>query len=223
MIYVFDAGFLYILFDDKARVPRDAKGKLIVDRAQDRIDFLVRTISQKSDNKIILPTPALAEFMLLAAQRYSEYLTIIRRRAIFEIAGFDDPEAVELVEHWLRFGDGKRLKAGSSETWAKLKYDRQIAAIAKTRRAERIYSTDADLRKYAEQLNIKYFGLTDLPLPPTAQEVLPFEEPTDAPKETETVVTAPADIQRSGDRHPQGQARTEGPEEEVEGKDAGKA
>jgi hypothetical protein len=116
----------------------------------------VQTISETRDNKIILPTPALAEFMLLAADRWIEYLTIIRRKAIFEIAGFDDPETIELVEHWLKFGDGKKLKAGTPETWAKLKYDRQIAAIAVTRRVERIYSTDVDLKKFAERLNIKY-------------------------------------------------------------------
>ncbi len=176
MISLFDTGFLYVLFDDRARVPRDAKGKPVVDRAQDRIDFLVQRISAGRDNKIILPTPALAEFMLLAADRWIDYLTIIRRRSIFEIAGFDDPEAVELVEHWQKFGDAKRLKPGTPETWAKLKYDRQIAAIARTHRVQEVYSTDADLRKYANQLNMKFVGLEDLSLPPTTQGLLPFEE-----------------------------------------------
>ena len=170
----------------KARVPRDARGKPVIDRAQDRIDFLVQTIGERRDNKIILPAPALAEFMLLAEDRYADYLTIIRRRAIFEIAGFDDPEAVELVEHWRKFGDRQKLKLGTPGTWAKLKYDRQIAAIAVTRRVERIYSTDQDLRKYAGDLNIKYLALSDLPLPPTAQEPLPFEEPEPIPSPTET-------------------------------------
>ena len=177
MICLFDAGFLHILFDEKARVPRDPKGKPIVDRAQDRIDFLVQTIGERKDNKIILPTPALSEFLLLAEDRYADYLTIIRRRSIFEIAGFDDPECVELVEHWRKFGDHrKKLRPGTSETWAKIKYDRQIAAIAVTRRVDRIYSTDSDLKKYADELQIKYVGLPDLPLPPTSQVPLPFEE-----------------------------------------------
>lgn len=210
MICLFDAGFIHILFDDKARIARDARGKLIVDHAQDRIDFLVQTISEKKDNKIILPTPALAEFMLLAADRWADYLTIIRRRSIFEIAGFDDPEAVELVEHWRKFGDGKRLKAGTPETWAKLKYDRQIAAIARTRRVERIYSTDADLEKYAEQLGIKYLNLPDLVLPPTSpQQELQFEEPD-------------GDIQPSGDGHAENQAGDESAAETADGKEAGK-
>jgi hypothetical protein len=171
VIGLFDAGFIHILFDDRARLPR--KGKQVVERAQERIDFLVQTISDRRD-KIILPSPALTEFMLLASDRYRDYLAIIKRKSVFEIAGFDDPEAIELVEHWNKFGDRKKLKPGTPETWAKLKYDRQIAAIAVTRRVECIYSTDGDLEKYAAQLNIKFCGLADLPAPPSQQVSLPF-------------------------------------------------
>ena len=201
MICLFDAGFLSILFDDKARVPRDAKGKPVVERAQDRIDFLVQTISEKGESKIILPAPALAEFMLLAADRWIDYITIIRRRAIFEIAGFDDPEAIELVEHWRKFGDGKKLKAGTPETWAKLKYDRQIAAIAKTRRVECIYSTDADLEKYAGELEIRFCNLAHLPPPPTKQENLPFDEPDR--EHAQESSAPPAGVQPENQIHPE--------------------
>lgn len=190
MIGLFDAGFIHILFDDRARVPRDSKGKPVVERAQARIDFLVQTISDRKD-KIILPSPALAEFMLLASDRYRDYLTIIKRKAVFEIAGFDDPEAIELVEHWAKFGDGKKLKPRTAETWAKLKYDRQIVAIAATRRVECIYSTDGDLEKYAEQLTIKYCGLADLPAPPSQQPTLPFEEASHETQQDN--VSAPAE------------------------------
>ena len=64
MIGLFDAGFLHILFDDKARIARDKNGNPVVERAQERIEFLVQTMSHRRD-KIIIPTPALAEFMLL--------------------------------------------------------------------------------------------------------------------------------------------------------------
>ena len=175
MIGMFDAGFLHILFDDKARVPRDKSGTPVVDRAQERIDALVQTMSQRRD-KIIVPTPALAEFMLLAVDRWHDYLTIIRRKAVFEIAGFDDPEAVELVEHWQKHGDSKRLKPNTPETWAKLKYDRQIVAIAVTRRVECIYSTDSDLKRFATQLNKQCLNLIDLPLPAPTQTAFPLEE-----------------------------------------------
>lgn len=180
MISLFDAGFLHILFDDRARIPRDKNGVSIIDRPQERIDFLVQTISERRD-KIIVPTPALTEFLLLAADRWSDYLTIIKRKSVFEIAGFDDPEAVELVEHWRKHGDGKRLKANHPATWAKLKYDRQIVAIAATRRVERIYSTDSDLYSFARELNKECFGLRDLPTPPPAQDALALVDSGTAP------------------------------------------
>jgi hypothetical protein len=182
LISLFDAGFLHILFDDKARVPHKKSGELIVQRAQERIDYLVQTMSQRKD-KIIIPTPALSEFMLLAHDRWNDYLTIIRRKSVFEISGFDDPESVELVEHWRKHGDKKKLKANRPETWAKLKYDRQIIAIAATRRVERIYSTDSDLHEFAIELGRQSYDLCDLPLPPPSQAKLPGLETHDKTQE----------------------------------------
>lgn len=194
MITLFDCGFLHVLFDPKARVPiSKTTQKPVVDRAQERIDFLVKTISGRRD-KIIIPAPALAEFMLLASDRWNEYLTIIRRKAVFEIAGFDDPEAVELVEHWLKHGDKKKLKPRTHETWAKLKYDRQIVAIAVTRRVEVIYSADGDIHAFSKQIGVKSLDLVDLPLPPPEQ--LPLKENDAAPTE----VTASGDPERPPDK-----------------------
>ncbi len=168
MIVLFDADFITILFDSKARVPRDPDTKKPIDRGQDRIDFLVQTLSK--NGKIILPAPALAEFMIIA-DNWDQYLTIIRKKAVFEIAGFDLQEATELVAHWKKSGRGKLRRSGV-DTWAKLKYDRQIAAIAQTRRVKAIYSTDNDLHKLAAEMKIDCYGLTDLPLPPPQQLTL---------------------------------------------------
>jgi hypothetical protein len=178
VIYLFDTGFLHLLFDDRAKVPKDRHGKPTVDRIQERIDYLVQTISQRR-GKIVIAAPSLAEFLLLAEEKYADYLTIIRRKSVFEVAGFDDPEAVELAEHWKKHGDRKKLKPNTSDTWAKMKYDRQIVAIAVTRRIECIYSTDKDLHRFAEQLNIKSCDIADLPLPPPRQLHLVGEQPTD--------------------------------------------
>lgn len=130
--------------------------------------------------------------MLLASDQWRDYLTLIRRKSVFEIAGFDDPEAIELVEHCLKTGNGKRLRPNRPETWAKLKYDRQIAAIAVTRRVDCIYSTDEDLRKYAQQLKKAYCGLADLPLPPPTQEPLPLQDRSEEDR-PENVLELPPD------------------------------
>lgn len=177
MINVFDTGFLHVLFDPHARVPTDkGTGEPLVDRAQERIDHLVEVMSHRRD-KIVIPAPALAEFLLLASDKRNEYLTFIRRKAVFEIAGFDDPEAIELVEYTLRISPNKKLKARSPETWAKLDYDRQIIAIALTRRADVIYSLDKTVNRLAGIVGLKCLGLEDLPLPPPKQILLEEVDP----------------------------------------------
>ncbi len=119
MICLFDANFLLILFDPKARVPKDKQTGQPIDRAQERVEYLVQTLT-KERTKIILAAPALAEFMLLAADSWPEYLAIIKRKSAFEIAGFDESEAVALVEFSAKIGKA-RAKQGGIETWAKLK------------------------------------------------------------------------------------------------------
>ena len=57
----------------------------------------------------------------------------------------------------LREGD---LRAGTRSTRAKLKFDRQIVAIARTRSQTTIYSDDHDIATLAEPL-----GLEVIPVP----------------------------------------------------------
>jgi hypothetical protein len=120
----------------------------------------------------------------MAADRRNEYWTIIRRKAVFEIAGFDDPEAVELVEYSLRISPTKKFKARSPETWAKLNYDREILAIALTHRVKAIYSMDNGVHRLPKQLGIKPLGLSDLPIPPPVQ--LNLAEAEGSATDTET-------------------------------------
>ncbi len=198
MIDLFDTGFLLVLFDPKARVPHDkSTGKPVVDRAQDRIAHLVQVMSERR-GKIIIPAPALAEFMFLAADRRNEYLTIMRRKAVFEIAGFNDPEAVELVEYSLRISPHAKLKARTPETWAKLNYDRQIIAIALTNRVDAVYSMDDSVHALAKQVGLTPVGLQDLPLPPPSQiplleDPIPMRsQPAAAPE------TSPSEVKADG-------------------------
>jgi hypothetical protein len=54
---------------------------------------------------------------------------------------------------------------GTSAIWAKVKFDRQIVAIAKVIGATEIYSDDGHVSRLAKQANIKCIGVADLPLP----------------------------------------------------------
>ena len=64
-----------------------------------------------------------------------------------------------------------RKKENPDATWAKLKYDRQIVAIAKVAGATTIYSDDEDIRTIAATANIQVIGIADLPLPAEAAQM----------------------------------------------------
>ncbi|HEV8039027.1 MAG TPA: hypothetical protein VGP62_09200, partial [Bryobacteraceae bacterium] len=58
----------------------------------------------------------------------------------------------------------------------KIKFDRQIVAIAKVEGADAIYSTDPDVSKHAQKVGIKCLGIADLPTAPSVQEELSYDE-----------------------------------------------
>lgn len=70
-------------------------------------------------------------------------------------------------------------RGGNPEaTRAKIKFDRQILAIAIVEGATAVYSDDADVRGYATEAGLDAYALADLPLPPEdPQSALPLEQP----------------------------------------------
>jgi hypothetical protein len=156
-----------MLFDARAKVPKRS-GRPVIKNAKERIELLVEDLSKKKA-KVIIPTPALAEFCLLASDAYEQYVKEIKRRPAFEIAGFDDIACIELID--LSLAHGKPKKSRPEDTWAKLKYDRQIVAISKAGRAT-IYSTDDGVKSFALQVGLEPIDLEDLQEPPLKQEIL---------------------------------------------------
>jgi uncharacterized protein YacL len=73
---------------------------------------------------------------------------------------------------------GKRTKP--NETWAKVKFDRQIIAIAKVVEAKIIYTNDENLMALAAANGLNTIAIYDLPLPPVdMQPGLPFDPVSD--------------------------------------------
>ena len=86
------------------------------------------------------------------------------------IEPFDQRAAIELaVMLRQELGPGRKLKDGA-ETWAKLKYDRQIVAIAKVCNATALYSEDDDIHTLAGRFQIPAFRIRDLTVPPADQQ-----------------------------------------------------
>ena len=154
---VFDSTFLTFLFVPNA--------KCSVDHARDRIENLIGEISGSGD-RIIIPTPALSELLIRVGHSRSRILDELTRSHKFHIAPFDLRAAVEAAvmgEQAISQGD---KKGGSTESWVKVKYDRQIVAIAIVNKASAIYSEDSGLCRLAITLKLRANSVADLPLPP---------------------------------------------------------
>ena len=166
---VLDATVLMLLLQPAAGVPNDAEGRP-VERAVERIQYLVEQMEAQSVT-IVIPTPALAEVLVRVGAKAAEQLVErLNRYWILRTEPFDVRAAVEVAAMTRDALAGGSRRGGSDDVWAKIKYDRQIVAIAKVNGASAIYSDDAGLRRTAARSEIDVIGLADLPLPPKAAE-----------------------------------------------------
>lgn len=159
---VFDANFLIYFLDPKIN---DGVG------SNPRIDHLVATI-QKTGERIIVPTPALSELLVKAGEAGPEYLAIIARSKYFRVAEFGVRAAVEAaaLERAARL-QGVKRGAAPDATWDKVKFDRQIVAIAKAVGAKAIYTNDEQLARHTRAANLDAITLEDLPDPPALPQI----------------------------------------------------
>ena len=136
-----------------------------VSRVPDRLKYLVENL-ENAKASIIIPTPALSEFLVLAARDGPAYLSELTNSEVFDIAPFDQRAAVEAAASQIKAMKDGDKKGGASGSWQKVKVDRQIAAIAKVNGVDELYSDDDDVVKLASALGIVVKGAADLPLPP---------------------------------------------------------
>ncbi len=66
---------------------------------------------------------------------------------------------------------GGKHGAMPDATWAKVKFDRQIVAIARAVGATTIYTNDDQLSKHARAIGITAFKPDDLPEPPVSPQI----------------------------------------------------
>ncbi|MFZ1416573.1 MAG: hypothetical protein WAS73_18655 [Defluviicoccus sp.] len=171
MIVAFDASILIYVIDEKANPPVDPATGQPVDGCHARVMHLLENL-QRQSAKIIIPTPALAEVLVRAAEAAPRFLQILGSNKHFRIIGFDERAAVEFAARQAeRIGGGVRAPA---TTRAKAKFDDQIVAIASVEGATTIYSDDEDIAKLAEG-RFEVIKIAAMPLPPeTAQGILPL-------------------------------------------------
>lgn len=172
---VLDATAFMLLVHPDAKPPTDPQTGTAVVQVRERFEFLEQEI-QRSGETILIPAPALAEVLVGLEDAGPAVIERLSRSARFKIADFDTMAAVELAtmtREAIRAGD---KKGGSTSPWQKVKIDRQIIAIARTRGVTTIYSDDEGLAKFASTVGIQVVPTWSMPLPPVAPQPGLFQE-----------------------------------------------
>lgn len=171
MSVLLDSSILMLIVDPSAPSSIDPSTGQPVHMARERIDFLVRKIG-KTRTKVIIPAPVLSEVLVYAGTATSRYVEILQASP-FRVVAFDTRAAIECAEAVRRRHLRKR-KPGSNR--GKVKFDEQIAAIAKVEQVSAIYSDDEDMIVYGEEVGIPVIRSWELEIDPAdRQGVLPLD------------------------------------------------
>jgi hypothetical protein len=169
MAVVFDAGMLFALYRPDAAKPIDPETSKPVEYLKERVDCLVTRL-EDAGTKIHIPTPALSEVLVRAGSDTNDIVSAINNSTALEIAPFGTRAAIEVALMTRSAIEAGDKKDGADETWNKVKYDRQIIAIARVVRASTLYTDDGNLIKFAKKVNLKIVQSWELPIPDEARQ-----------------------------------------------------
>jgi hypothetical protein len=119
----------------------------------ERLKTLVDRIAKQRDS-ILIPTPVLSELLVcLPQEKIADLLVQLNASAWFRVEAFDASAAVELAirtAQAIAAGD-KREGLPGDTPWTKVKFDRQIVAIALVNGASEIVSDDPHVKAIGER------------------------------------------------------------------------
>lgn len=180
MPVAFDNTVSTVLLNPRAGIPTHPDTGETIELGRERVEGLVQRL-QKDGERIILPTPVIAELLTVSGPEGLQYLETITKSKVFEIGAFDLRAALELSlmnRSALAVGD---KKGGIASPWQKVKFDRQIVAICKVYGVSVLYTDDAPLARIAAQVGLKTAGIHELEVPDEARQgklqLEPHEEP----------------------------------------------
>lgn len=168
---VFDTCFLALAFDTGYEAPLDPTTGKPLTRCAERINHLISNLSA-SKQRILIPTPVLAEYLVEGGPDKDKRVQIFANSRVFSVAAFDQRAAIECA--MIEDGDSRKKKPRKltpTETKAKVKFDRQVIAVAKAHRAHTIYTGDTKLADRASENGITAILTWQIPLPLTAPQL----------------------------------------------------
>lgn len=166
---IMDSSVLLMLFHPDVPPAQDPATGRPVEKARERIELLVSGLS-KARVQIVIPTPVLTELLYVSGPEISRVLSEINGAYAFVIAPFDEKAAIECALLVDGAGPSKKGRAkkkeATTETKAKVKFDQQIIAIAKSNNIRTLYTDDGKLSDRAVLNGLSVVHTWDLPLPP---------------------------------------------------------
>ena len=171
MLIAFDADVLSMILKPSIEPPIDPVTCQPTERTKERLEYLLAEL-EKAKARIIIPSPALSEFLVIAEESGPDYLSVIDRKAMFSIEPFDTRAAIEAAASTRDAIARGNKKSGTTGVWQAVKTDRQIVAIAKVLGVTRIYSNDRDMQNIASESGIEVIAVWQLPPPPAEQTTL---------------------------------------------------
>jgi hypothetical protein len=169
VILAVDSSALALLVNPAANPPTDPATGLPVELARERIEHLIAGLT--ADDTLIIATPVLAEALVRAEEGAPGVLEAIGGLARVKVRPFGERAAVEtamMTREAILAGD---KRSGSDQAWQKVKFDRQIVAIARVEAATTIYADDKNLVAFARRLNMEVFSTWDLEVPESASNL----------------------------------------------------
>ena len=139
MVVAFDADILCLLLHPSIRPPLDPHTGNPVEHARARLEHLVAQL-EASAARIVVPTPALAEFLVVAGDDGPGYIKAIDKQAVLRVEPFDTVAAIEAAASTRAARARGDKKSGATGPWQCVKADRQIVAVARQHGATEIYS-----------------------------------------------------------------------------------
>ena len=164
MIVAFDNTFLSLIFNPAAKPTPMPKTSDPISYCKERIEALIDRHSNANDI-VVIPTPCFAE-LLTAVPDLMKAVEEINRLPSIGTRGFDARCAIELALETRKAIESGDKKSGVGAGWQEVKFDRQIAVIAKVNGAEVFYTDDENQAVFAQQLGMAVKHSWDLDLPP---------------------------------------------------------
>lgn len=164
-----DNNILSWLLSNAANPPVNKTTGDIVEHADARLSELKRRVAHSEIEPLLLPMPVVGELFSVHAGAKKDFKDILQDQLLFTLADFGMRAAIELGDVNNKYYASGDKRAGQAGTWAKLKADRMIYAVAKANDVDVMYTDDDGLTAVCEDNGITVIHSWDLPLPHDAQ------------------------------------------------------